>query len=217
MGNVTSVKSRTFGTVDATDPNGLSTAASISGAAALTLNGALIADSKYTTGDNIGQVITILSAGDDSGITFTIVGTDANGDALTEAVTGDDGAPGTASSSGYFNTVDSITTSNSSAGNVSAGVLGAILATSGEMGTGTVFAGRTRIRGLQGVSAATAGNILFKNTSVTGTTLLAIPTSTSATDLIEPYVPDNGILFKAGAYISLPSGVVDTVTVFYDG
>ena len=215
MGNVTSVKSRTFGTVDATDPNGLSTAASISGAAALTLNGALIADSKYTTGDNIGQVITILSAGDDSGITFTIVGTDANGDALTEVVTGANA--GTASSSGYFNTVDSITTSASSAGNVSAGVLGAILATSGEMGTGTVFAGRTRIRGLQGVSAATAGNILFKNTSVTGTTLLAIPTSTSATDLIEPYVPDNGILFKAGAYISLPSGVVDTVTVFYDG
>jgi len=215
MGNVTSVKSRTFGTVDATDPNGLSTAASISGAAALTLNGALIADSKYTTGDNIGQVITILSAGDDSGITFTIVGTDANGDALTEVVTGANA--GTASSSGYFNTVDSITTSGSTTGNVSAGVLGAILATSGEMGTGTVFAGRTRIRGLQGVSAATAGNILFKNTSVTGTTLLAIPTSTSATDLIEPYVPDNGILFKAGAYISLPSGVVDTVTVFYDG
>ena len=215
MGNITSVKSRTFGTVDATDPNGLTTAASISGAAALTLNGALIADSKYTTGDNIGQVITILSAGDDSGITFTIVGTDANGDAQTEVVTGADA--GTASSSGYFNTVDSITTSASSAGNVSAGVLGAILATSGEMGTGTVFAGRTRIRGLQGVSAATAGNILFKNTSVTGTTLLAIPTSTSATDLIEPYVPDNGILFKAGAYISLPSGVVDTVTVFYDG
>ena len=215
MGNVTSVKSRTFGTVDATDPNGLSTAATISGASALTLNGALIADSKYTTGDNIGQIITILSAADDTTVTFTMVGTDANGDALTEVVTGVNAA--TASSTGYFNTVDSITTSGSTTGNVSAGVLGAILATSGEMGTGTVFAGRTRIRGLQGVSAATAGNILFKNTSVTGTTLLAIPTSTSATDLIEPYVPDNGILFKAGAYISLPSGVVDTVTVFYDG
>jgi hypothetical protein len=215
MGNVTSVKSRTFGTVDATDPNGLSTAATISGASALTLNGALIADSVYTTGANIGQIITILSAADDTGVTFTTVGTDANGDALTEVITGVNAA--TASSTGYFNTVDSITTSGSTTGNVSAGVLGAILATSGEMGTGTVFAGRTRIRGLQGVSAATAGNILFKNTSVTGTTLLAIPTSTSATDLIEPYVPDNGILFKAGAYISLPSGVVDTVTVFYDG
>ena len=215
MGNVTSVKSRTFGTVDATDPNGLSTAATISGASALTLNGALIADSVYTTGANIGQIITILSAADDTGVTFTTVGTDANGDALTEVITGVNAA--TASSTGYFQTVTSITTDGATTGNVSAGVLGAILPTSGEMGTGTVFAGRTRIRGLQGVSAATAGNILFKNTSVTGTTLLAIPTSTSATDLIEPYVPDNGILFKAGAYISLPSGVVDTVTVFYDG
>ena len=215
MGNITSVKSRIFGTVDATDPNGLSTAATISGAAALTLNGALIADSKYTTGDNIGQIITILSAADDTAVTFTMVGTDANGDALTEVVTGVNAA--TASSTGYFNTVDSITTSGSTTGNVSAGVLGAILATSGEMGTGTVFAGRTRIRGLQGVSAATAGNILFKNTSVTGTTLLSIPTSTSTTDLIEPYIPDNGILFKAGAYISLPSGVAASTTVFYDG
>ena len=215
MGNVTSVKSRTFGTVDATDPNGLSTAATIGSATTLTLNGTLIADSVYTTGANIGQIITILSAADDTGVTFTTVGTDANGDALTEVITGVNAA--TASSTGYFQTVTSITTDGATTGNVSAGVLGAILATSGEMGTGTVFAGRTRIRGLQGVSAATAGNILFKNTSVTGTTLLAIPTSTSATDLIEPYVPDNGILFKAGAYISLPSGVVDTVTVFYDG
>jgi len=215
MGNVTSVKSRTFGTVDATDPNGLSTAATIGSATTLTLNGALIADSVYTTGANIGQIITILSAADDTGVTFTTVGTDANGDALTEVITGVNAA--TASSTGYFQTVTSITTDGATTGNVSAGVLGAILATSGEMGTGTVFAGRTRIRGLQGVSAATAGSILFKNTSVTGTTLLAIPTSTSATDLIEPYVPDNGILFKAGAYISLPSGVVDTVTVFYDG
>ena len=214
MGNVTSVKSRTFGTVDATDPNGLSTAATISGAAALTLNGALIADSKYTTGDNIGQVITILSAGDDSGITFTIVGTDANGDALTEVVTGANA--GTASSSGYFNTVDSITTSASSAGNVSAGVLGAILATSGEMGTGTVFAGRTRIRGMQGLGGTSAGNILFKNTSVTGTTLLTIPTQAAA-EQIEPYIPDNGVLFKAGAYVNVGSGVATGTTVFYDG
>ena len=215
MGNVTSVKSRTFGTVDATDPNGLSTAATISGASALTLNGALIADSVYTTGANIGQIITILSAADDTGVTFTTVGTDANGDALTEVITGVNAA--TASSTGYFQTVTSITTDGATTGNVSAGVLGAILATSGEMGTGTVFAGRTRIRGLQGVSAATAGNLDFKNTSVTGTTLFSIPTSTSTTDLIEPYIPDNGILFKAGAYVSFPAGGAAAVTVFYDG
>ena len=211
----TDLKSSAVITTTALDADGLSTAAAVGNNAALTLGGALTSGGAYTADTGTARQITLLSASDDSGITFTVVGTDVNGDALSETVTGANA--GTATSSGYFNTVDSITTSASSAGNVSAGVLGAILATSGEMGTGTVFAGRTRIRGLSGLSAATAGSILFKNTSVTGTTLLAIPTSTSATDLIEPYVPDNGILFKAGAYISLPSGVVDTVTVFYDG
>jgi hypothetical protein len=215
MGNVTSVKSRTFGTVDATDADGLSTAATIGSATTLTLNGTLIADSVYTTGANIGQIITILSAADDTGVTFTTVGTDANGDALTEVITGVNAA--TASSTGYFQTVTSITTDGATTGNVSAGVLGATTATSGEMGTGTVFTGRTRIRGLQGVSAGTAANLDFKNTSVTGTTLFSIPTSTSTTDLIEPYIPDNGILFKAGAYVSFPAGGAAAVTVFYDG
>ena len=212
MANVTSVKSKFFGPVDLVDADGISTSASISGAAALTINGTLASGGSYTSGDNIGQIITITSAGDDSGITFTVVGTNAVGDALTEVVTGADTT--VASSSGYFNTVTSITTSAATAGAVTAGVLGS--STAGEMGTGTVFAGRTRIRGLQGLSGASAGNLLFKNTSVTGTTLLTVPTQAAA-ELIEPYIPDNGILFKAGAYISLPSGVVDTVTVFYDG
>ena len=206
MANVSNVKSKFFGAVDALDADGISTAATISGAAALTLTGTLASGGSYTSGDNIGQLVTILSAGDDSGITFTVVGTDAVGDALTEVVTGADAS--TATSSGYFNTVTSITTSASSAGNVSAGVTGT--------GTGTVFAGRTRIRGMQGLSGTSAGNLLFKNTSVTGTTLLTVPTSTSTTDLIEPYIPDNAVLFDAGAYVNFGSAVA-TVTVFYDG
>ena len=141
------------------------------------------------------------------------MGTDAVGDAQTEAVTGAD--TDVASSSGYYNTVASITTSASSDAAVTAGVLGSSAA--GEMGTGTVFAGRTRIRGLQGLSAATAGNLLFKNTSVTGTTLFTVPTSTSTTDLIEPYIPDNAVLFDAGAYVSFGAGLAAGVTVFYDG
>jgi|TARA_R100001530_G_C4247165_1_gene136863 hypothetical protein len=213
MPNVSNVKTKFFGPVDATDADGISTTASISGAAALTINGTLTSGGSYTSGDNIGQIITITSAGDDTGITFTIVGTDAVGDAQTEAVTGANAD--VASSSGYYNTVASITTSASSDAAVTAGVLGS--STAGEMGTGTIFAGRTRVRGLQGLSAATAGNLLFKNTSVTGTTLFTVPTSTSASDLIEPYIPDNGVLFDAGAYVSFGSGLAAGVTVFYDG
>ena len=205
MPNVSNVKSKFFGAVAATDADGISTTASISGAAALTLTGTLASGGSYTSGDNIGQLVTILSAGDDSGITFTVVGTDAVGDAQTEVVTGADTAAAT--SSGYFNTVASITTSAATAGNVSAGVTGT--------GTGTVFAGRTRIRGLQGLSGTSAGNLLFKNTSVTGTTLLTVPTQAAA-ELIEPYIPDNAVLFDAGAYVNFGSAVA-TVTVFYDG
>ena len=207
MPNVSNVKSKFFGAVDALDADGISVAASIGSATTLTLGGTLTSGGSYTSGDNIGQLVTILSAGDDSGITFTVVGTDAVGDAQTEVVTGAD--TGTATSSGYFNTVASITTSGASAGNVSAGVTGT--------GTGTIFAGRTRVRGLQGLSAATAGNLLFKNTSVTGTTLMTIPTSTSTTDLIEPYIPDNAVLLDAGAYVSFAAGLAAGVTVFYDG
>ena len=78
-----------------------------------------------------------------------------------------------------------------------------------------MFAGRTRIRGLQGLSGTSAGNLLFKNTSVTGTTLLTVPTQAAA-ELISPYIPDNAVLFDAGAYVNFGSGVA-TVTVFYDG
>ena len=205
MANVSNVKSKFFGAVDALDADGISTTASISGAAALTINGTLTSGGSYTSGDNIGQLITITSAGDDSGITFTIVGTDAVGDAQTEVLTGADTAAAT--SSGYFNTVASITTSASTDAAVTAGVTGT--------GTGTVFAGRTRIRGLQGLSGTSAGNLLFKNTSVTGTTLLTVPTQAAA-ELIEPYIPDNAVLFDAGAYVNFGSAVA-TVTVFYDG
>jgi len=205
MPNVSAVKSKFFGAVAATDADGISTTASISGASALTINGALTSGGSYTSGDNIGQIVTITSAGDDSGITFTVVGTNAVGDAQTEVVTGADTT--VASSSGYFNTVASITTSASSAAAVTAGVTGT--------GTGTVFAGRTRIRGLQGLSGTTEGNLLFKNTSVTGTTLLTVPTQAAA-ELIEPYIPDNAVLFDAGAYVNFGSAVA-TVTVFYDG
>jgi hypothetical protein len=81
---------------------------------------------------------------------------------------------------------------------------------------GCVFAGRTRIRGIQGLSGTTAGIITFKNTSITGTTLLTIPTTTTA-ELIEPYIPDNGIMFPDGAYFSSADAVANGVTVFYDG
>ena len=63
----------------ALDADGISTAATLSGSGNLTINGALASGGSCTF--NAGRVVTILSAGDDSGDTFTVTGTDVNGDA----------------------------------------------------------------------------------------------------------------------------------------
>ena len=76
---------------------------------------------------------------------------------------------------------------------------------------------RVPLNELAGTVAASAGTVDFHNTSLTGTIVSKFYTGASAYD-IEPYIPDNGLLFKAGAYINLQSTrVVDAITVYYDG
>ena len=67
----------------------------------------------------VAQKVTILSAGNDSGISFTVVGTDATGTAVTETVTGANA--GTATSVGLFSTITSVAAVGNPAGNVSVG------------------------------------------------------------------------------------------------
>ena len=106
---------------DAVDADGLAEAQAVAGAGELTLNGALIVGGTFT-GD-YARRLGILSAGDDSGDTFTIVGTDADGKAQTEDLAGDNGAPGTAESVKYYKTVTSVSTDGAAAGNVSVGTV----------------------------------------------------------------------------------------------
>ena len=157
---------------------------------------------------NLTETITLTSSADNSGRTFVITGTDGNGDAQTETVTGPDSE--TVSSASKYATVTSIVASGSITTQIQAGILG-----TGAL-TGIVFAGRTRIRGITGTSKASAGSIVFKNTSITGTSLLTIPL-TGAVSSIDPYIPDNGVLFDAGAYVNLTAASVTGVTVYYDG
>ena len=70
----------------ALDADGISAAASVGNNAALTIGGALASGGSCTF--DAGRVVTILSAGDDSAISFTVVGTDVNGDSQTESITG---------------------------------------------------------------------------------------------------------------------------------
>ena len=199
MGNVTSVKSKFF------EPQGVSAALVSASAAATTL---VIADGGPY--GNLTETITIKSAaGNNTGNTFTITGTDGNGDAQTEDLTGPNAAA-TVNSVNKYLTITSIVSDGAIVTDIQAGILG-----TGDL-TGSVFAGRTRIRGITGTSKASAGSIVFKNTSITGTSLLTIPLTGTATS-IDPYIPDNGVLFDAGAYINLTAASVTGVTVYYDG
>jgi len=104
---------------DNTDDNAICAAQAVAGAGALTLNGA------YVTGGvavlDYARRLDQITAGDDSGITFTYVGTDANGIAQTEVVTGGAGTPSTETTTKYFKTITSITASGAAAGNVTVG------------------------------------------------------------------------------------------------
>ena len=151
------------------------------------------------------QTVTLTSSADNSGETFVVVGTDADGAAQTSAATtGPDSE--TVSVGGTWLSVTSITASGAITTDISAGVTGGAT-------TGTLFAGRTRVRGMAG-SGAGAGHLNFKNTSATGTTLSTIYTQAA---LIDPYIPDNGILFDSGCYVQATASAVVGISIFYDG
>jgi hypothetical protein len=90
------------------------------GVQSLTIAGALASGGAVIF--NYPHRIEITSAGDDTSKTFIVTGTDAQGLALTESVTGASGAAATTTK--YFKTVSSVTVSGNTAGAVKVGVLG---------------------------------------------------------------------------------------------
>jgi len=154
------------------------------------------------------QTVTLTSSADNSGITFATVGKDADGAAQTvSATTGPDSE--TVSVTGTWTEVTSITASGSITTDISAGVTGGAT-------TGSVFAGRTRIRGINGVAGGGAGRLYFKNSSATtGANKFILDVDSG--EAIAPYIPDNGILFPGGAYFAYDGTAVVGVSVQYDG
>ena len=209
MGNVTSVKSKTFAA------NGASTAAicanqtnSGSGSMTLTDTGA----AGVLVPGNLGTTVTIISTTSttNNGITFDVTGMGIDGTSVSQTgITGPAGSS-TVTTTQVFVSVTSITHSGTCT-DVSCGI------TATTTGTGVVTPGRTRIRGMHVVPSGTEGIIDFKNTSSSGTKTLEIGVYTDQTP-VDPYIPDNGVLFKAGAYVNLgATDLADNVTVFYDG
>ena len=154
------------------------------------------------------QSVTLTSTADNSGITFEIVGKDADGAAQTVAAqTGPNNT--TVTTTGTWSEITSITASGAITTNISAGIKdGAV--------TGTIFAGRTRVRSMTGVAGAGAGRVYIKNSSATtGPNRLILDVDSGST--IDPYISDDGILCEDGAYFAYDGTAVVGLSIQFDG
>ena len=195
MSNVSGVKSKQI--VFGTDTDAISAAAT-----ATTL--ALLNSGPWVN----AQTVTLTSTGNNAGITFVVVGKDANGDAATSAATTGPNA-GTVSVAGTWTEVTSITASGSITTDISAGI------TSGAT-TGIIFAGRTRVRSMTGVAGGGAGVVFIKNGSATsGQNRLILDIDNGST--IDPYISDDGLLCEDGAFFAYAGTAVVGLSIQFDG
>jgi len=201
----TDIKSSSVIAVAALDADALSTAAAVGNNAALTLGGALTSGGAYTAETGTARQITLLSAGNDSSKTFTVVGTDVNGDALSETVTGANA--GTATSTGYFATISSITAVGNPAGNMSAGINSNV--------AGVIFQGRTRVKNLIWSGGGAIGTINIRNSGTAGTSLINVRSNATLGVNDNLTLADDGVLFASGAYITYVETQCNSVTAFY--
>lgn len=153
------------------------------------------------------RLVTVTCAGNDAARTFTVTGTDVNGTAQTEAISGVDA--GAATGALYFRTITSVSVDDNTDGAVEVGMANNAL--------DVVFSGRLRLRGAFIVNSAEAGVLSFNDGSATGTTRLKLGTVASAVGERDVTIPDMGILFESGAYIPYTAGttVFTNITAFY--
>jgi len=187
----------------ALDADGISVATSVGNNAALVIGGALASGGAVALSH--GRVVTILSAGNDAAKSFTVTGTDINGDAQTESITGANA--GTATGTKYFLTISGISAVGNPAGNVSAGVNGSA--------ADVIFAGRSRLKGIFLTSTATAGTTNFHNSSPTGTNVMGLSSVGDADATRDVVIPEEGIVFSEGIYIQYTVSTFLTMTVFH--
>ena len=120
----------------AVDTDSISTSQTGTASSALTLNGSSISSGSFT--DNAGKRLSITSAsGNESGYSFTVVGTDLSGNAQTEVITGPT-ANATVIGSKTFRTITSVTPSGNSTGSITVGTTGVGITTTGVTGSATL-------------------------------------------------------------------------------
>ena len=77
--------------------------------------------------------------------------------------------------------------------------------------TGTVFAGRSRIKAIH-YQAGSSPSLVLKTGSTSGTTQLTLAFANNTDDNV--YIPDEGMLFSDGCYAVLTN--ITNITVFYN-
>jgi hypothetical protein len=110
----------TLGPLDTADADGICQSQTPAGAVALTLNGALVSGGVASLGDARRVLVTTVS--NESAKTLTIVGTDWNGDEISEVIAGPNATTGYTDSD--FLTVTSVTASAAFTGAVTVGTNG---------------------------------------------------------------------------------------------
>lgn len=168
-----------------------------------------MANTTLATTHNGGVVnITITMAGNDNDKICTVVGTDSDGAAQTEAITATGGA-GTIAGSLLFKTVTSATMSAQPAANISVGfgtTRGMKLGGPGTFGTYKVNSGDT------------AGTVFFRTGSTAGTILSKeITDGTPGSVTGEIKSPTGGVRLPNGFYVTYALDVTDQIIVFYTG
>jgi len=161
-------------------------------------------------GTNTARKITATTAGtSDNGKTITIVGKDHNNDDATEVITLTGSAETSAGTTIAFLSITSATVSAQPADNVSLGMTADVF--------GSIFQGRTRVRQVNAESGGSIGSVLFRDGSLTGTTLLTVRTGATAGDINTVNIPQDGILYKDGAFVTFDETQCNSATVYFDG
>jgi hypothetical protein len=205
MGVQSDVKVRFINDEVAADPNGISVSAQVGNNAALVLGGALASGGAVTL--DSARTVSITSGSDDSGISFTVVGTDLDGASLTESITG--GSSTLSAGTKYFKTITSITAVGDPAGTVIAGTTASA--------ADIIFGGRVRLKGYSIVSGGTAGVIQFYNGDPNdgGSALFKARTIGTDNTTLDNTIPDEGVVFDSGMYVVYTIATVDMMNFFY--
>ena len=79
--------------------------------------------------------------------------------------------------------------------------------------TGTLVIGRYRLKGYQGLSGGTAGDIIFRDGGSGGPIRLQFNVPANSNNPFSNLIPGQGIVFYTDIHVTLPTSA--TITAFY--